>query len=124
MTETERSLMTVIRRRYKRTHILLLDLVSDMTDAELRWQPQPPGNSVAWMLWHLGRFADGFQAELALAHEELVACLGDAKEVWFAEHLAAPWGLDAAVLGPTKAGVGMASDDALNLRLPDKKGQL
>ncbi len=42
-------------------------------------------------------------------------------EVWFAEHLAARWELDAAVLGPTKAGIGMASDDALNLRLSGKE---
>ena len=121
MARTERSFMTIIGLRYKRTHTLLLDLVGDMTDEELRWQPQPPGNSVAWMLWHLGRFADGFQVQIAHAHEELTARLGIAEQVWLAEQIGARWGLEAAKLGPTEAGIGMKSDDALNLRLPDKE---
>ena len=80
MTEGERSFMAVTGLRYKRTHTLLLDLAGDMTDEELRWQPQPPGNSAAWILWHLGRFADGFQVEVAHAHEDLAARLGRAQE--------------------------------------------
>jgi hypothetical protein len=123
---SQRSLtvMDIVGRRYRRTHTLLLDVVDDLTDQELRWQPQPPGNSAAWILWHLGRFADGFQVEVARAHAELADRLGDANEVWLVEHLAARWGLDAAKLGPTEAGIGMRSEDALNLRLPDKKALL
>ena len=49
MAETGHPLMATIRARYKRTHVLLLDLVADMTNAELRWQPHPPGNSTTWM---------------------------------------------------------------------------
>jgi hypothetical protein len=120
MAEFEHALAKTIRARYKRTHVLLLDLVADMSGAELRWQPQPPGNSIAWMVWHLGRFADGFQNVIAHVHRELVEQLDDVQEVWFAERIAARWGLDAAKLGPNEAGIGMATDDALGLCLPDK----
>jgi hypothetical protein len=124
MAEHERPFMAAIGLRYKRTHTWLLDLVDDMTDAELCWQPHLPGNSVAWMLWHLGRFADGFQTEIAHAHEELTARLGNVEQVWFAEGIAARWGLDAARLGPTESGKGMPPADALSLRLPDREALL
>ncbi|MBN1579871.1 MAG: DinB family protein [Anaerolineae bacterium] len=120
MSELEHVLAETVRSRYKRTHVLLLDLVADMSDAELRWQPQPPGNSIAWMVWHLGRFADGFQKEIAHAHQELAEQLGETQEVWVAERIASQWNLDAAQLGSNEAGIGMATDDALGLCLPDK----
>ena len=123
---SQRSLtvMDIVGRRYRRTHILLLDVADDLTDQELRWQPQPPGNSAAWILWHLGRFADGFQVEIAHAHEELADRLGDANEVWFSEHMAARWGLKAATLGEHESGIGMKPNDALSLDLPDREALL
>jgi hypothetical protein len=52
------------------------------------------------MLWHLGRFADGFQAEIAGAQRSHCS-LGDAREVCFTEDLAVRWGLDPATLSVT-----------------------
>jgi hypothetical protein len=37
---------------------LMAARLADLTDAQLRWRPQPGVNSIVWLLWHVARTED------------------------------------------------------------------
>ena len=43
----------------------MIDLTDGLTDDIATYRPDPEANSIAWLLWHLGRGQDHQVAELA-----------------------------------------------------------
>ena len=62
---------------------------------------------IGWHLWHMARFADRIQSKLtAETHSE------PASEIWYRDHVASNWNLEAAKLGVFETGMGQAHEDA------------
>ncbi len=87
----------IILQTYCDRHRKLLAFVEEMTDAQLRWLPQPCGNSIAFNLWHLARCADwigyGDAVNLTLVSSQLgLSAAAKSGATWFdAEGCADDW---------------------------------
>jgi hypothetical protein len=75
-------------------------------------------NSIGWNLWHVARFADVVQYELAVGVPAAAERLGPGKQLWHARELAPRWGLDPADLGRMETGWEMSETVAQTLRPP------
>lgn len=109
-----------ILQAYCARHRQLLAFVDKMADAQIHWLPQPHGNSIAWNLWHLARWADGMQTIIPGMTLVLKQRLGERQEIWKHAQLAARWGFPAKQLGFAETGMNMADDVARTLPFPDK----
>ena len=49
---------------FKVTHQEILELVSNLSEDEMAWQPHPTANSIAFYIWHIARWADYLPASL------------------------------------------------------------
>lgn len=43
---------------FGRVHDLVHEVVADLGPKDLAWRPAPDANSIAWLVWHLGRVED------------------------------------------------------------------
>ena len=66
-----------------------------LTPAEVRWQPTPHTNHIAWLVWHLARVEDGW-----------VSRLRRAPAVWQADGWAARFHMD-----PVSSGAGQTIEE-------------
>ena len=101
--------LELAKQRSKTTRELVLKVVDGLTDEQLAWRPAPRAHSMAWTLWHIARCADKFAAQL-----------GDTKEIWAREGLAAKWGLAEILFGSNGLGTGVDDEIAATLRPPSK----
>src|SRR5207247_5628646 len=97
--------LELAKQRSKTTRELVLKVVDGLTDEQLAWRPAPRAHSMAWTLWHIARCADKFAAQL-----------GDTKEIWAREGLAAKWGLAEILFGSNGLGTGVDDEIAATLR--------
>src|SRR6266702_132750 len=97
--------LELAKQRSKTTRELVLKVVDGLTDEQLAWRPAPRAHSMAWTLWHIARCADKFAAQL-----------GDTKEIWACEGLAAKWRLPDPLLGSPGLGAGVDDETAAPLR--------
>lgn len=74
----------LLRDLFGRTHEGVPSLVADLTAEELLWRPDREGNSIGWLVWHIGRMQDAQVA--ALAGESV-------EQVWKAQGWADRFGL-------------------------------
>jgi hypothetical protein len=95
----------------------VLTAVRGLDEAPLHDRPNGT-NSIGWNLWHVARFADVVQYELAVGLPAVAERLGPAKQLWHARELAARWGLDPAQLGRMETGWEMPESVAHALRPP------
>ena len=102
---------------YKTAHERVWTAANGLDEAQLHDRPEGT-NSVGWNLWHLARFADLVQYELAESGPGFAERLGPAKQLWEREELAARWGLDPAQLGRHETGWEMPEAAAHALRPP------
>jgi len=94
----------ILAARVGITHRHLLEAASACTDADTAWQPGPTSPSIAFHLWHAGRWADRW-AEAVSGNPQR----------WDREGLPTKWGFPA---GPGKGGTGMELPDEEVAALP------
>jgi len=109
---------------FRDAHVNIVQLAESLSDDQLRWQPHPQANSIAFQLWHLARSADYIQARLSDATLELGKRLGARQQLWLAENYASKWEFDSSTLGIEEMGWEMTPDAAAHLRFPSKDALL
>jgi hypothetical protein len=62
MTEHARQILT---DSFCRVRELVIDLTDGLTEDVATYRPDPGANSIAWLIWHLGRIQDDHVADLA-----------------------------------------------------------
>ena len=105
---------------FKVTHEEILELVSNLSEDEMTWQPHPTANSIAFYIWHLARWADYLPASLPETTTQLRELLGSRQQIWHQEQLATQWNLDPKLLGEEETGMDMDPASAARLKLPGK----
>lgn len=91
------------------THERLFHVIEDLDDAALR-ERSGRSNSVGFNLWHIARWADWLQAQIAGTRGL------DERSIWEREGLPSRWGWDSAKLGAWETGMGM--DEGVSAQLP------
>lgn len=89
------------------------EVVADLTEEQLRWQPNPTTPAIRFHLFHIARWADVLRQVFA-----------GADQTWHAEGIAARWGLDPAALGLGESGALVEDAVAMVLPLPDRAALL
>ena len=89
-------LLTLFKDYRLEAHKRLFDVIAELDHEQFRWPPGVTLPSIAFHLWHLGRWAD-FDREAA----------GGGAQIWRAEDLASKWGLNSPNLGVAETGMGM-----------------
>jgi hypothetical protein len=87
------------------------EVVTDLSEEQLRWQPNPTTPSIRFHLFHIARWADNLAQLLTRADQE----------VWYAEEIATRWGLDPATLGLSESGAMVDDEVAMALPLPGRE---
>ena len=95
------------------THKRVLHVIEDLDDAALR-ERSGRANSIGFNLWHIARWADWLQAQIAGTRGE------DKRSIWEREGLPGRWGWDSAKLGASQTGMGMDEGVSAQLELPPK----
>jgi hypothetical protein len=115
--------MSVVAREiadvYSLGHRNVLGAVSDLSEDQMRWRPAR-GNSIAFNLWHIARWADHMQAVVGTITPGLRDRLGKSTQIWFRDGLSAKWGFPADRLGAAETGMGMDEEASAELPLPAK----
>ena len=105
---------------FKETHQEILELISDVSEEEMTWQPHPTANSIAFYLWHITRWADYLPASLPDSTSPLRELLGSRQQIWHQEQLATQWDMHPKLLGEEESGMDMDLTSAARLKLPSK----
>ena len=95
------------------THERVLHVIEDLDDASLR-ERSGRSNSVGFNLWHIARWADWLQSQIAGTRGL------DERSIWEREALPSHWGWDSAKLGAWETGMGMDEGVSAQLELPPK----
>ena len=85
-------------------------VVADLSEEELRWQPNPTTPSIRFHLFHIARWSDDLQQEIT----------GADRQLWHAEGIAEGWGLDPDALGGGQSGEMLDDETAMALPLPER----
>jgi hypothetical protein len=95
MSETEvRDAPNPTAFRMQQAYRLVQEVVADLSEEQLRWQPNPTTPSIRFHLFHIARWGDDLQQEITGAEHQL----------WHAEGIAEGWGFDPAMLGVGESG--------------------
>lgn len=86
------------------------EAVVDLSEDQLRWQPNHTTPSIRFHLFHIARWADRL-------HQLLT---GAERQVWHAEGVAARWGLEPSDLGFAESGAMVDDEAAMALPLPQR----
>ena len=97
--------------RMQKTYRWVREAVADLSEGQLRWQPNPSTPSIRFHLFHVARWADELHRLLT----------GAESQVWHAEGIAARWGLDPAALGFGESGAMVDDEAAMALPLPERE---
>jgi hypothetical protein len=73
-----------LQHLFDQIHDLVRATTENLDPEALTWRPDPDGNTIAWLLWHLTRVQDDHVAEIA-----------DREQVWTSEGWASRFGLPA-----------------------------
>jgi len=80
-------------------------VVECLNEEELHHQPDPKGNSIGWLVWHLTR-----------SHDRNISELADQEQLWITEGWYAQFGHPP---DPAETGFGHSKDDASAFKAPD-----
>ena len=116
MATPRRSLNESLLRFYKLTHERLLKAAEELSPEQFAWSAGPSLHSIAWQLWHAGRWDDVIASYFhrALGHDPR-------QQVWERESLADKWSLATGSMGLRDTGTKMSDDAAEEVRFPDQK---
>lgn len=87
------------------------EVVADLSEEQLRWQPNATTPSIRFHLFHIARWADRL-------HQLLT---GADRQVWHSEDVARTWGLENAELGFGESGAMIDDEVAMALGLPERE---
>ena len=90
----------------RQLHERLANLVSDLTDEQMRWLPSPGAHCLAFALWHIARCDDNY----------LRAHVQGRPEIWDEDGWAERWGMDA-----ESTGMLLSDEEAADLTFPPKE---
>jgi hypothetical protein len=111
MTETEvRDAPHPTAFRMQQAYRLVREVVADLAEEQLRWQPNPTTPSIRFHLFHIARWGDDLQQEIT----------GADRQLWHAERMAEGWGFDPETLGVGESGELLDDETAMALPLPDR----
>jgi hypothetical protein len=85
-------------------------LVADLSEEQLRWQPNPTTPAVRFHLFHIARWADRL-------HQLMT---GAERQLWHAEGVAARWGLEPTALGYGESGAKVEDEAVMTPPLPER----
>ena len=111
----------MILEAYCRNHTRILAFGEKLSEAQLSWQAAPETLSIAFFLWHLGRWADHLQAAVPGMTPELSRLLPPGRQVWEANGTALRWGFVARETGYAETGMEMDEAAAARLKFPPKE---
>lgn len=109
----EQELLEAFKAYRVEAHQRLFAVVDELDYNQFRWQPAQTLPSIAFHVWHLGRWADFDRV-----------AIGGGEQIWVAERLAQRWGLPSSGLGVAETGMGMG--DAMTpalARVPSEQVQ-
>ncbi|MAF53452.1 MAG: DinB family protein [SAR202 cluster bacterium] len=89
----------------RQAHDRLVEIVSDMSDDQLSWSPQPGAHSLGFVIWHIARCDDNY----------LRVHIQGRQEIWQEERWYERWSMD-----PESTGMLLSDDQAADLVLPAK----
>jgi len=110
----------LILESYCNHHNWILNYAEKLTDAQLSWKAGPGTLSIAFFLWHLGRWADHLQAALPGMTPELTRRLPPGFQVWETGEYTRTWGFDSGSTGYAETGMYMDEATAAQLVFPSK----
>jgi hypothetical protein len=96
--------------RMQQAYRLVREVVADLSEEQLRWQPNPTTPSIRFHLFHIARWGDDLWQEIT----------GADRQLWHAEELAEGWGFDPETLGVGESGEMLDDETAMALPLPDR----
>ena len=105
---------------YGNTHQRILNFLQKLSSEQLHWRLTAGNHSIAFHAWHVGRWADHFQASVPGMTTELGRRLGNGVQIWETEGLADRWGFNPAKLGYADTGMSMPDEIAMRLPFPAK----
>jgi hypothetical protein len=100
-------------------HESTLALADRVDDATMRRRAGPTSPSIAFHLWHMARWADRMQAHVPTMSPGVRQRIGEAREIWARDGLAAKWGMPAE-LGSEDTGMSLSDEQSEALPLPAK----
>lgn len=113
--------MKPLKDQYARSQRGLLKMVEELTDEQLAWRPTPTSHNIAFQVWHAARTADDIQVTLRRVSPSVKSALGEGREIWQSEGLAARWKLEPSTLGAGESGYEMEDSAAARMALPGKQ---
>jgi len=114
------SLYTIIAYGIRRSHEALIRLAEDLSEEQLNDRQSVTAPSIAFHVWHSGRWADLLQSRMPAMTSELGRRLGSGSQIWDSDGLAEKWHLAGFDLGGDATGMGMDDDVSVPLPLPRK----
>jgi hypothetical protein len=112
---------SLIVKFYLDNHIWIMDYVDRLTDTQLYWKATPTSNSVAFILWHLARWADNLQSFIPGMTNELSRRLPSNPQIWKTYKLAEQWGFPTEEMGFDDTGWGMDETLAGIIKFPARE---
>jgi hypothetical protein len=100
-------LLVSLLRESASAHARLLELTRDLDEGQLHWRPGITSPSIAFHLWHAGRWNDVDRTRLS-----------GVPEIWMERGLARLWGIDESSIGEAAAGTGISDEASEELSLP------
>lgn len=101
-------------------HNHILAFAQKLPESQIAWQPRARKLSIAFFLWHLGRWADHIQAAIPGMTVELGSRLGPGKQVWESQREMPHWSGVVGELGYAETGMDMDEEQAAALKFPPK----
>jgi len=102
-------------------HRRILEFAENLSDEQIAWQLRPGTLTIAFYLWHLGRWADHLQAAIPGMTEELSRRLAPRPQVWSEMHNLPHWQSIVGELGYAETGMYMDEAAAADLPFPAKQ---
>ena len=106
---------------YCGNHRHMLVFAEKLTNDHLHWQAAPGALSIAFFLWHVGRWADHLQVAIAGMTPVLGQRLPSGREIWVEEQVGHAWGFDTVAMGYDQTGMEMDEAVAATLPFPAKE---
>jgi uncharacterized damage-inducible protein DinB len=110
----------ILLERQQKTHRRLLEIVEDLSEAQLNWRQSLYTPSIGFHLWHMARWADRLQAALPSMLLAPAQPNHPAREIWELDELVRRWEWQTTVLGYGQTGMEMSDEMAADLKLPAK----
>jgi hypothetical protein len=107
---------------FKEIHRVIINLVGELNDEQLRWKPEGYSTSIGFHLWHLARESDYLKAAILQHYPQIGSEFGEGIEIWQKEALAQKWGFPQGL--HETVGTGLSDEVAAMLPIPRKEDLL